>query len=61
MSFHIEGKIVGNDYETSKDTHNLSNPNEYWTEEEITDLKATLKGFMEKVYVALNACTECNK
>ena len=25
VSFHIEGEIIGNDYETSKDTHNLKN------------------------------------
>ena len=61
VSFHIEGKVIGNDYETSKDTHNLSNPSEYWTEEEVTDLKKTLKDYMEKVYIALNACTDCNK
>ena len=61
VSFHVEGKVVGNDYETSKDTHDLSNPSDYWTEEEVRDLKETLKNYMEKVYVALNSCTDCNK
>lgn len=61
VSFHIDGKIIGNDYETSKDTHDLTNPDEYWTEEEVKDLKNTLTNYMTKVYVALNACTDCNK
>ena len=61
VSFHVSGKIVGNDYETSKDTHDLKDPSEYWTEEEVTELKNTLKGYMEEVYLNLNSCTECNK
>lgn len=61
VSFHIEGKIIGNDYETSKDTHDLKDPNEYWTEDEVKDLKETLTKYMEEVYLKLNACTECNK
>lgn len=61
VSFHINGKVVGNDYETSLDTHNLSNPAEYWTEEEVLELKTTLKSYMKQVYIALNSCTECNK
>lgn len=61
VSFHIEGKIIGNDYETSKDTHNLKDPKEYWTEEEVKDLKDTLTGYMKQVDTALNMCTDCNK
>lgn len=61
VSFHINGKVIGNDYETSLDTHELSDPNEYWTEEEVTDLKERLTTYMKKVDVALSSCTECNK
>lgn len=62
VSFHIEGEIVGNDYETSKDTHNLKDPKEYWTEEEeVKDLKDRLMGYMKQVDTALNMCTDCNK
>ena len=61
VSFHIKGKLIGNDYETSLDTKGLSNPTEYWTEEEVNDLKNTLTKYMQQVYVALNACTDCNK
>ncbi len=61
VSFHVNGKLIGNDYETSLDTHNLSDPNEYWTEDEVTELKNTLSKYMKEVYIALNSCNECNK
>jgi len=61
VSFHIEGDIIGNDYETSKDTHGLKNPKDYWTKEEIKDLKNTLTKYMEEVLSASNVCTDCNK
>ena len=61
VSFHVNGEVIGNDYETSKDTHDLKDPNEYWNEEEITDLKNTLTEYMEEVHKASNMCTDCNK
>lgn len=61
VSFHIDGKIIGNDYETSKDTHNLKDPKEYWTEDEVKSLKETLKNYMKQVDTALSMCTDCNK
>lgn len=61
VSFHINGEIIGNDYETSKDTHNLKDPKEYWTEEEVAELKSTLTSYMDQVYTSLNMCTDCNK
>ncbi len=61
VSFHIDGRIVGNDYETSKDTHGLKNPKDYWTDEEVKELKDKLKGYMDDVRSALNVCTDCNK
>ena len=61
VSFHIKGEIIGVDFETSLDTHDLSDPSEYWTEEEINDLKNTLTVLMERVYAAQTSCTECNK
>ena len=39
VSFHIEGEVIGNDYETSLDTKGLKDPKDYWTEEEIKYLK----------------------
>ena len=61
VSFHIDGEIIGNDFETSKDTNNKDTPEEYWTEGEVKDLKENLKNYMEKVYIASNTCTTCNK
>ena len=61
VSFHVNGEIVGNDCETSLDTHGFDNPSDYWAEEEVTDLKNTLTTYMEKVYTASNMCTTCNK
>lgn len=61
VSFHINGKLIGNDYETSLDTHNLSDPKEYWTTDEVSELKEVLKEYMQQVDVALSTCTGCNK
>ncbi len=61
VSFHIDGEIIGNDYETSLDTHGLSSPLEYWTDEEVSDLKKRLTVYMEEVFKKLNSCTDCNK
>lgn len=59
ISFHIDGKIIGNDYETSKDTHDLEKPEEYWTKKEVDDLKKTLKSYTKQV-VNAKTCNECN-
>ena len=61
VSFHVEGEVIGNDYETSYDTHGLSSAVEYWTNEEVSDLKSRLTMYMEEVNKALNSCTNCNK
>lgn len=53
VSFHINGELVGNDYETSKDTHDLTEPAEYWTEAEVGELKQTLGGYMEQILAAM--------
>lgn len=61
VSFHVNGSVIGVDFETSLDTHNLENPKDYWTEEEVSDLKEVLTDLMTKVYNKQNICTECNK
>lgn len=61
VSFHVKGKVIGNDYETSKDTHDLKDPKDYWTNEEISDLKSTLTQYTKEVVDNLNTCTDCNK
>lgn len=61
VSFHVKGKIIGNDYETSKDTHDLKDPKDYWTNEEISELKSILTKYTKEVVDNLNTCTDCNK
>lgn len=61
VSFHVDGKLVGNDCETSLDTKGFKDPNEYWNEKEVKDLKEKLSEYMEKVLSKLNTCTDCNK
>lgn len=53
-----DGKITGFDDETSKDTHNLEDPADYWTEDEVKDLKAKFKTMFKTLS---NTCTDCNK
>lgn len=61
VSFHINGEIIGNDFETAKDTKGFATPEEYWTEDEINELKNTLTEYMEEVYTSSNMCTSCNE
>ncbi len=61
VSFHVNGEVIGNDNESSKDTHGLTDPKEYWTDEEVKDLKTRLRGYIEEVDASLNACSDCNK
>ena len=60
VSFHVKGKVIGNDYETSLDTHGFDDPSDYWTEDEVKVLKETLIDYMYEVYNASNACSDCN-
>lgn len=61
VSFHIDGKIVGNDLETAYDTKGFENPEDYWTEKEVKDLKSNLSKYSKKVVEALASCTDCNR
>ena len=54
--FMNDGKIVGFDDETSLDTKGCSNADEYWTKDEIKDLKERLNEYIEKA----NVCIDCN-
>jgi len=61
VSFHINGEIIGNDFETAYDTKGFENPSDYWTKEEIKNLKETLTKYAKRVVASLNTCTDCNK
>ena len=50
------GEIVGFDDETSLDTGGFTNPADYWSEEEVSDLKNRLTSYMQSCTV----CTDCN-
>ena len=54
-----EGEIVGFDDETAYDTKGFDRPEDYWTEEEISDLKTKLTDMINEVLD--NKCTDCNK
>ncbi len=54
--FVNNGTIVGFDDETSLDTGGFTNPDDYWTEEEVNDLKSRLTSYMQSCTV----CTDCN-
>lgn len=54
-----EGNIVGFDDETSLDTNGFSEPSDYWTSKEVTDLKKTLTKMVKEVNTF--TCTDCNK
>ena len=61
VSFHAKGELVGNNCETSLDTKGLEKPEDYWTEEEVKDLKASLTKYIGRVLPHLNSCTDCNE
>lgn len=54
-----DGKIIGFDDETAKDTLGYSNPDDYWTKERISNLKNKLSSMISEVVD--NKCTECNE
>lgn len=56
--FVSKGEIIGFDDETSYDTKGFDKPSDYWTEEEVSDLKRKLTKNMTEVVD--NKCTDCN-
>lgn len=54
-----EGQIIGFDDETAYDTKGFEKPEEYWTKQEVSDLKQKLTTMINEVLD--NRCTDCNK
>lgn len=54
-----KGEIVGFDDETSYDTKGFETPEEYWTDDEVSELKSKLTQMVNAVLD--NKCTDCNK
>lgn len=57
--FVLDGKIIGMDSETAKDTGGFEKPEDYWTDTEVKDLKDKLNKLSAKV--GDTACSDCNK
>lgn len=51
-AFVVKGEIIGNDWETSKDTLDAETPEEYWTEERVTAWKEKVGALLEQVKAA---------
>ncbi|MBR5408899.1 hypothetical protein IK112_03105 [Candidatus Saccharibacteria bacterium] len=60
VAFVVNGRLIGNDYESSKDTAGLKDPEEYWTPARVAALKTRLAGFMEQVKTA-DCDSTCDK
>ena len=54
-----EGSIIGFDDETSLDTLGFKNPEDYWEEERVTNLKSRLTQMISQIVD--NRCTDCNE
>ena len=52
-----KGEIVGFDDETAWDTKGFSKPDDYWTEEEVKELKTKLEKMIADT--EMNICVEC--
>lgn len=53
-----KGEIVGFDDETAWDTKGFKTPQDYWTEDEVKDLKEKLETMISDA--GLNICNDCN-
>jgi predicted bacteriocin transport accessory protein len=60
-AFVINGTIIGNDYETSKETLGISDPKEYWTEERVSAWKEQVGKLMDSVKAAEGCTTTCDE
>ena len=60
-AFVINGEIIGNDWETSKDTLGFKKPEEYWTEDRISAWEKKVGSLMEQVKATENCATSCNE
>lgn len=54
--FMNNGEIVGFDDETAYDTGGFSTPSEYWSDEEVLDLKERLNSYIDEASI----CIDCN-
>lgn len=51
--FVIDGEIIGNNLETSKDTLGFEKPEDYWTEERVATWKQKVEALFERIKAAV--------
>ena len=61
VAFVVDGKIIGNDNESSKYTAGETEPTNYWIDARINDLKARLGSLIQKIIDAEGCKDACNK
>lgn len=59
--FVIDGRIIGNDLESSKDTAGETEPSAYWTEARAAALKNRLTNYMKQIVDSYGCGDACNK
>ena len=60
-TFVINGEIIANDWETSKDTLGLDSPEEYWTEDRLSAWQTKLRPSFERLRDAAGCASTCNQ
>ncbi len=60
-AFVIDGRIIANDLESSKDTAGETDPAAYWTEARVSALKTRLASYMKQIIDAGGCTDNCNK
>lgn len=61
LTFVVDGKIIGNDYETSKDTLGLQDPSAYWTTERAAAWKERVGALIDELVKQTGCVTTCNE
>ena len=59
--FVIDGRVIGNELESSKDTAGESDPAAYWTDARVEALKTRLVSYMKQIIDAGGCKDSCNK
>ncbi len=60
-AFVVDGRIIANDLESSKDTAGETDPAAYWTEARVAALKTRLTNYMKQIVDAGSCTDNCNK
>ncbi len=58
--FVVNGEIIGNDYETSKDLKGTKTPEEYWTPNRVAVWSGRIRNYLNQVKAAAGCTDTCN-